>query len=257
MLIKRTNRDFSGSSALCFTETWLGESIPDGILHLPGFQLYAHYLTELMEEIRREKICFHINEGWCMISQCQWKYALLTSRPFSLTANHYIHSRSFPPLFWFVFSCYASQACITKVLQHLTDQIISMESKHPDSLLIILGDFSRANPIHELPKYTVDSILSVPPGIKTHWTTASQYVRTYCSGTLLSLSGHVFLTYRQRLKSAKPVIKCLWEDGPISKNWSYMPILTALIGVFLGCIYRPGRAYSHCDISLCEDVCAH
>lgn len=34
-----------------------------------------------------------------------------------------------------------------------------------------------------------------------------------------------------------------------------MPILTALIGVFLGCIYRPGRAYSHCDISLCEDIC--
>ena len=38
-------------------------------------------------------------------------------------------------------------------LQHLADQITGTEPKHPDSLLIILGDFIRANLSHELPKY--------------------------------------------------------------------------------------------------------
>ncbi len=37
--LTRTNKDFSNSAALCFTETWLSEAIPDNGLHLPGYQL--------------------------------------------------------------------------------------------------------------------------------------------------------------------------------------------------------------------------
>ncbi len=29
LLLTRTNKDFSNSAALCFTETWLSEAIPD------------------------------------------------------------------------------------------------------------------------------------------------------------------------------------------------------------------------------------
>ncbi len=32
--------DFSNSAALCFTETWLNDAIPDSALSLPGFQLF-------------------------------------------------------------------------------------------------------------------------------------------------------------------------------------------------------------------------
>ena len=42
---------------------------------------------------------------------------------------------------------------VTEALQHLADQVADMEKKHPDSLLIILGDFNRANLSQELPKY--------------------------------------------------------------------------------------------------------
>lgn len=40
LLLTRTNKDFLNSAALCFTETWLREAIPDNALHLPGFQLF-------------------------------------------------------------------------------------------------------------------------------------------------------------------------------------------------------------------------
>ncbi len=33
-------------------------------------------------------------------------------------------------------------------------QITWTEQKHPDSVLIILGDFNKANLSHEMPKYT-------------------------------------------------------------------------------------------------------
>ena len=39
-LLVGKNRDFSSSSVLCFTETWLSDSIPDSALQLAGFQLF-------------------------------------------------------------------------------------------------------------------------------------------------------------------------------------------------------------------------
>ncbi|KAK3506587.1 hypothetical protein QTP70_010160, partial [Hemibagrus guttatus] len=40
LLLSRTNKDFSNSAALCFTESWLNDTIPDSALNLPGFQLF-------------------------------------------------------------------------------------------------------------------------------------------------------------------------------------------------------------------------
>ncbi len=39
LLLSQTNKDFSNSASLCFTETWLNDAIPDSVLHLPNFQL--------------------------------------------------------------------------------------------------------------------------------------------------------------------------------------------------------------------------
>ncbi len=39
LLLSQTNKDFSNSAALCFTETWLNDAIQDSMLHLPNFQL--------------------------------------------------------------------------------------------------------------------------------------------------------------------------------------------------------------------------
>ncbi len=40
LLLSRTNKDFSHSAALCFTETWLNDAIPDSAINLPSFQLF-------------------------------------------------------------------------------------------------------------------------------------------------------------------------------------------------------------------------
>ncbi|KAL0151904.1 hypothetical protein M9458_052796 [Cirrhinus mrigala] len=53
LLLTRTNKDFSNSAALCFTETWLSDAMPDGALHLPGYQLFrADHDAELMDKLR-------------------------------------------------------------------------------------------------------------------------------------------------------------------------------------------------------------
>lgn len=43
--------------------------------------------------------------------------------------------------------------CVSEVLQHLVDQVTNMEHTRPDSLLIILGDFKKANLSRKPPKY--------------------------------------------------------------------------------------------------------
>ncbi len=57
-------------------------------------------------------------------------------------------------------------------LQKLADQITETEQQHPDSVLIILGDFNKANLSRELPN--TDSTSHVPPETVIYWITVTQ-----------------------------------------------------------------------------------
>lgn len=66
LLLNSSNKDFARSSALCFTETWLSEAVPDAGLHLQGFSLHrADRVKELSGKTKGGGICFYINDAWC------------------------------------------------------------------------------------------------------------------------------------------------------------------------------------------------
>ncbi len=104
------------------------------------------------------------------------------------------------------------QGHVSSALQKLADLITDTEQKHPDSVLIILGDFNKANISRELPKYrqhitcpTRDS------NILDHCYTAIKDSYHSVPRATLGLSDHCLVhlipTYRQKLKSAKPVLR--------------------------------------------------
>ncbi len=104
------------------------------------------------------------------------------------------------------------QAHVSLTLHKLADQITDIEQKHPDSVLIILGDFNKANLSHELPKYrqhvtcpTRDS------NILDHCYTTIKDAFHSVPRAALGLSDHclvhLILIYRQKLKSTKPVLR--------------------------------------------------
>ena len=212
LLLTRTNKDFLNSAALCFTETWLSEAIPDNALHLPGFQLFrADRIAELTGKTRGGGLCFYINESWCsdvttLKKMCSpnLEVHFINCKPFYsprefssfILANVYI-----PP-----------DACVSAALQQLAEHIAEMEQRYPDSLLIILGDFNKANLSRELPKYrqhvtcpTRDS------NILDHCYTTIKNAYHSVPRAALGLSDHCLVhlipTYRQKLKSAKPVLR--------------------------------------------------
>ncbi len=104
------------------------------------------------------------------------------------------------------------QANVRSALQKFANLITDTEQKHPDSVLIILGDFNKANLSRELPKYrqhitcpTRDS------NILDHCYTAIKDAYHSVPRAALGLSDHCLVhlipTYRQKLKSATPVLR--------------------------------------------------
>ncbi len=211
LLLSQTNKNFSHSAALCFTETWLNDAIPDSTLSLLGFQLFrVDRDAESLGKSCGDRTCFYINERWCtdvkVLKMCcsDLEALFINCKPFYSPWEF---------CSFILMSIYIpSQVHVSSAYQKLADQITETEQQHPDSVLIILGDFNIANLSRELPKY------------KQHVTcpTRDRNILDHCYTTIknayhsvpraaLGLSDHCLVhlipTYRQKLKSAKPSSK--------------------------------------------------
>ncbi len=102
------------------------------------------------------------------------------------------------------------QAHVSLALQKLAYQITETEQQYPDSVLIILGDFNKANLSHELPKYR-QHVPTRDSNILDHCYTTIKDAYHSVPWAALGLSDHCLVhlipTYRQKLKSAKPVLR--------------------------------------------------
>ncbi len=154
------------------------------------------------------------------------------------------------------------QAHVSSALQKLADQITDTEQQHPDSVLIILGDFNKANLSRELPKYRQH--VTCPTrgsNILDHCYTAIKDAYHSVPRAALGLSDHclvhLILTYRQKLKSAKPVLRTVkkWTNETV---W----VLQACLDLTDWSVFE--AAANDLDeltetvtsyISFCEDMC--
>ncbi|KAK3513823.1 hypothetical protein QTP70_028860, partial [Hemibagrus guttatus] len=96
LLLNQTNKDFSNSAALCFTESWLNDTIPDSALHLPGFQLFrADRVAESAGKSRGGGTCFYINERWCTDATALKKMCCPDLEVFFITCKPFYSPREF------------------------------------------------------------------------------------------------------------------------------------------------------------------
>ncbi len=102
---------------------------------------------------------------------------------------------------------------MSAAMQQLAEQISEMEQRHPDSLLIILGDFDKSNLSRELSKYRQQVPCPTRDiNILDHGYTIIKEAYHSVPQAALGLSDHCLVnlipTYRQELKAAaKPVIR--------------------------------------------------
>ena len=149
-LLVGKNSHFSSSSVLCFTETWLSDSVPDSALQLAGFQLFrADRHTELSGKTKGGGICFYTNCGWCNDVTVIQQHC---SPDFFIDCKPFYSPREFVS-FILVGVYIPPQANVQEAQRKLADQILCVERTNPDSLVIVLGDFNKGNLPRELPKY--------------------------------------------------------------------------------------------------------
>ena len=149
----RRNRDFSSSSVLCFTETWLCGSTPDSALQLAGFQLFrADRDTELSGKTKGGGICFYLNSGWCKDVTVMLQHCSPVLETHIINCKPFYSPREFAS-FILVGVYIPPQNNVQEAKRQLADQILDVERTNPDSFVIVVGDFNRGNLSHELPKY--------------------------------------------------------------------------------------------------------
>ncbi|XP_039460612.1 uncharacterized protein LOC120435314 [Oreochromis aureus] len=254
--------DFARSAALCFTETWLSERVPDAVLNLPGFQLHrADRETELSGKTKGGGVCFYINEGWCTDVTVLQKHCSPHLESLFINCKLFYIPREFSS-FMLVGVYIPPQANANNALCELADQITNLERKFPDSFTIILGDFNRANLNHELPKYrqhidcpTRDNII-----LDHCYTTLKDAYRSVPRAALGHSDHcmvHLIPVYRQKLKRAKPVVKTVkkWTNAAKQElqdcfdctDWTVFEAASDNLDELTDTV----TSY----ISFCEDVC--
>ncbi len=104
-------------------------------------------------------------------------------------------------------------------VQKLADQITDTEQKHPGPVLIILGDLNKENISCKLPKYRQHITCNTrDSNIFDHSYTAIKDAYHSVPRIALGLSDHCLVnripTYRQKFKSAKPVLRSvkIWTN---------------------------------------------
>ncbi len=108
--------------------------------------------TESMGKLHGGGTCFYINERWCTDVTLLKKMCCSDLEMFFINCKPFYSQREFCS--FILMSVYIPpQANASSALQKLADQITDTELKPPDSVLIILRDFNKANLSRELPKY--------------------------------------------------------------------------------------------------------
>uniref|UniRef100_A0A9J7YVU8 Reverse transcriptase domain-containing protein n=1 Tax=Cyprinus carpio carpio TaxID=630221 RepID=A0A9J7YVU8_CYPCA len=240
----------------------LGSPVLYSALHLPGFQLFrADRDAESSGKSRVGGTCFNINERWCTDVTVLKKMCCSDLEVLFVNCKLFYSPREFHS-FILVSVYIPPQAQVSLALQKLADQITETEQQHPDSVLIILGDFNKANFSRELPKYrqhvtcpTRDS------NILDHCYTTIKDAYHSVPRAALGLSDHCLVhlipTYRQKLKSAKPVVKTVkrWTNETEQDlkacfdltDWSVFEAATTNLDELTETV----TSY----ISFCEDIC--
>ena len=136
-LMIQTDKDYSDCSAICLTETWLEQSVPDQAVTLPGFTLHrSDRSSKLSGKAKGGGVCIMINERWCTnytelthVGSPHLEYLTVKCRPSFLP-------REFASIIMIcVYIPPEANANTTKA--ELANYVSSVENSHPDTAIIL------------------------------------------------------------------------------------------------------------------------
>ena len=211
-------RDYRDCSIFCFTETWLENDTPNSSMCPDGF--VPHRLDRSNELAEKEGsgggICFLINDRWCDNDKSKtiFEFCSHDLETLVVECKPTYSPREFSSII--LVGAYVPGS-VQSAVTTLASQISAIENSHPNSFVIVLGDFNQTSLTKELPNYKQQ--VKCPTHEKNN-------TLDHCYCTIknayhaiprppLGLSDHFMLyllpSYKQKLKTAKPrvsKVKC-------------------------------------------------
>ena len=153
LYLLRERKDYRDCSIVCLTETWLDPMTPDTAVQPEGYTLHrADRSPELTGKSKGGGVCFYVNHRWCrdsvkISSSCDRDCETLVVKcvPFYLPREFssivfvgvYIHPHA---------SSQSATYCIAELVN-------TIETSHPDSQVLLMGDFNHVSLSKALPRY--------------------------------------------------------------------------------------------------------
>lgn len=214
-----SQRDLRDCSAICLTETWLHEYIPDSALQLDGFTFHRADRTSESLKQRGGGVCIYINQNWCVYIKtlshnCSPDLKYLTVKCIPFYSPREISS---------VILCVVyitPSAAMTSATQELADHIFAMENSNPDSIILLLGDFNHVSMKKALPRYKpqIHTPTRLDKTLDQCYSSIPEVYQALIRAPIGESDHNTVLLvpkYRQKLKTTKPVKKRVrWYSPP-------------------------------------------
>ena len=145
-LLRGSRRVWRDCCLFIFTESWLHVNIPDEAVQLEGTSLFRADRDAVSSgKSRGGGLCIYINKDWCsnatLVSKhcsAQVEFLIVRCRPFYLPREF----TSVIVVAVYIAPSSSSNANTTEVLRPLYDVISVLLTKHPDSFVVVAGDFN-------------------------------------------------------------------------------------------------------------------
>lgn len=148
-LVKR-QKVYREASLLCFSETWLQDSVPDYITSISGFRT----IRAATGKRKGGGLAVFINSKWCNPHHATIKKQICNKdiELLAVSLRPYYMPREFPAVIAIVVyippSAHAETACD---VVHPT--IARLQAKYPDSFMFLSGDFNHVSLTKTLPTF--------------------------------------------------------------------------------------------------------
>ncbi|RUS89160.1 hypothetical protein EGW08_003103 [Elysia chlorotica] len=216
--------EYREASFLGFVETWLNDRTPDSAINIDGFSVLRGDRTEASKKSRGGGVCLYVNERWANKNNVTVYEKICTPHIELLSVNvrPYYLPREFTSVV--INIVYIPETNLgPEAIELLTSRINDQETRSPDAIKLIVGDFNHCLLDTALPHYH-QHVTCTTRGTTTLDLCYSNIPDAYKSIPLppLGASDHnnVYLIpkYRPVLKTKKPTTRVVEECLPIKKE---------------------------------------
>ncbi|XP_053493480.1 uncharacterized protein LOC128615428 [Ictalurus furcatus] len=154
--LTRLQREYRECSIMCFTKTWLNDLSTDSLVTLDGFQLVrADRKAKESSKRKGGGIAMFVNERWCNPGHVRVKEQWCTKdiELLAVSMRPYYLPREFSHVI--ALTVYIPPSADATAAHELLHTVVSqLQTSHPQSLLLISGDFNHASLSSTLPTFT-------------------------------------------------------------------------------------------------------